>query len=169
MSNATLLPLFWERSFSFSEETTMTFQRRFAVVVLIFLAATAAFGQGFQGGLRGSVKDAAGAVVPGVEVTLTNEATSLPRTTMTNESGEYSFAALDPGSYRLHAALAGFKPQDLTGIRIGTQQFVTLDLKLEVGAVAEAVSVTADVALIETANASTGTVLDTLSLATLPS
>src|SRR5262245_39642920 len=147
----------------------MTFQTRLSVVVLIFLAATAAFSQGFQGGLRGSIRDAGGAVVPGAEVTLTNEATSLSRTTVTNESGEYSFAALDPGSYRLHAALAGFKAIDLTAIRVGTQQFVTLDLKLEVGAVAEAVSVTADVALIETANASTGTVLDTLSLATLPS
>ena len=88
--------------------------------------------------------------------------------TVTNESGEYSFAALEPGSYRLNASLAGFKPVVLTGIRIGTQQFVTLDLKLEVGALAEAVSVTADVPLIETSNASTGTVLDTLALETLP-
>src|SRR5215475_14728545 len=116
-------PWFWETVFL--EETTMTIQRRLAIVVLIFLAATAAFGQGFQGGLRGSVRDAAGAVVPGVEVTLTNEATSLSRTTVTNESGEYSFAALEPGSYRLHAALAGFKTIDLPGIRVGTQQFVT--------------------------------------------
>src|SRR5262245_10319586 len=126
------------------------------------------FGQGFQGGLRGSVRDAAGAVVPGVEVVLTNEATSLSRTTVTNESGEYSFAALEPGSYGLKASLASFKTVDLAGIRIGTQQFVTLDLKLELGALAETVSVGADVPLLETSNASTGTVLDSLSLETLP-
>src|SRR4030095_14755015 len=63
---------------------------------------------------------------------------------------------------------AGFNTIDLAGIRIGTQQFVTLDLKLEVGGLAETVSVSADVPLIETSNASTGTVLDTLSLQTLP-
>src|SRR3989449_10320410 len=141
--------------------TTLTF-------IVLLAASVHSFGQGFQGGLRGSVRDPGGAVVPGVEVTLTNEATNLSRTTITNDSGEYSFAALDPGSYRLNASLTGFKPIALTGIRVGTQQFVTLDLKLEVGALAEAVSVTADVPLIETSNASQGTVLDTLSLQTLP-
>jgi hypothetical protein len=137
-------------------------------VVAILVAAAVSFGQGFQGGLRGAVRDAAGAVVPGVEVVLTNEATNLTRSTISNEAGEYSFAALEPGSYKLHATLVGFKTVDLAGIRIGTQQFVTLDVKLEVGAVAEAVSVTADVPLIETSNASTGTVLDNIALATLP-
>src|SRR5262245_4987824 len=148
-------------------EDLMTSRVTLSFLGLVTLSV-ALLGQGFQGGLRGSVRDAGGAVVPGAEVTLTNEATRLSRMTVTNESGEYSFAALDPGSYQLHASLAGFKPQDLIGIRIGTQQFLTLDLKLEVGAVAEAVSVTADVPLIETSNASTGTVLDTLSLQTLP-
>src|SRR6266566_835796 len=135
---------------------------------LLLAVAINSFGQGFQGGLRGAVRDTGGALVPGVEVMLTNEATSLSRTTVTNDSGEYSFAALEPGSYRLHASLPGFKALDQPGIRIGTQQFVTLDLKLEVGAVAETVSVTAEVPLVETSNASTGTVLDTLSLQTLP-
>ncbi|HYR43448.1 MAG TPA: TonB-dependent receptor [Terriglobia bacterium] len=141
--------------------TTLTF-------IVLLAASLHSFGQGFQGGLRGSVRDSGGAVVPGVEVTLTNEATNLSRTTITNDSGEYSFAALDPGSYRLNASLTGFKPIALTGIRVGTQQFVTLDLRLDVGAVAETVSVTAEVPLVETSNASQGTVLDTLSLQTLP-
>ena len=145
----------------------MSFRGMLWFFVLFGISITT-FGQGFQGGLRGSARDQGGAVVPGVEVTLTNEATSLSRMTVTNDSGEYSFAALEPGSYRLNASLPGFKAIALTGIRVGTQQFVTLDLKLEVGAVAEAVSVTAEVPLIETSNASTGTVLDALSLQTLP-
>src|SRR5262249_331126 len=103
------------------------------LLIVLLTLSVASFGQGFQGGLRGSVRDTGGAVVPGVEVTLTNEATSLSRKTVTNESGEYSFTALDAGSYRLNASLTGFKAIDLTGIRVGTQQFVTLDLKLEVG------------------------------------
>src|SRR2546425_327343 len=145
----------------------MTLRTKLSFIVLL-AASLNSFGQGFQGGLRGAVRDTGGALVPGVEVTLTNEATSLSRTTVTNDSGEYSFAALEPGSYRLHASLAGYKTIDLAGIRVGTQQFVTLDLKLEVGALAEAVSVNADVPLIETSNASTGTVLDSLSLERLP-
>src|SRR6266699_1168390 len=142
---------------------------RAMVFFIAFLAVSvASLGQGFQGGLRGSARDAGGALVPGLEIKLTNESTSLSRTTVTNDSGEYSFAALDPGSYRLNASLTGFRVIDLTGIRVGTQQFVTLDLKLEVGALAEAISVTAEVPLIETSNASQGTVLDTQSLQTLP-
>ena len=76
----------------------MRFRGTISFVVLFTISITA-FGQGFQGGLRGSVRDAAGAVVPGVEVMLTNEATNLSRMTLSNESGEYSFAALESGSY----------------------------------------------------------------------
>src|SRR5262249_15883758 len=136
-------------------EDLMTSRVTLSFIGLVTLSA-ALLGQGFQGGLRGSVRDAGGAVVPGVEVALTNEATSRSRTTVTNDSGEYSFAALEPGSYGLKASLAGFTPIDLAGIRIGTQQFVTLDLKLEVGTLSAAVRVSADVALVENSNASTG-------------
>src|SRR5213593_2673458 len=66
------------------------------------------FSQGFQGGLRGSIKDAGG-VVPGVEVTLTNAQTNISRSTVTNERGEYVFTNVDPGNYTLKAALTGYK------------------------------------------------------------
>ncbi len=125
------------------------------------------FGQGFQGGLRGSIKDAGG-IVPGVEVTLNNEQTNIKRSTVTNERGEYVFANVDPGNYGVKATLQGFKTVDRGGIRIGTQQFLTLDLTLEVGAITENVTVTGSAPLIETSNASTGTVLDTEALQTLP-
>src|SRR5262249_27069713 len=61
-------------------------------LVVVSVAATV-FGQGFQGGIRGSIKDTGG-VVPGVEVTLTNESTNIARTTATNERGEYVFASV---------------------------------------------------------------------------
>src|SRR5881394_2515338 len=93
--------------------------------LLVVAAAGSAFGQGFQGGLRGSIKDAGG-VIPGVEVTLNNEQTNIKRSTVTNERGEYVFANVDPGNYAVKASL------------------------------------------IETGNASTGTVLDSQALATLP-
>src|SRR5881398_1810265 len=138
-----------------------------AVGAFLVAAATGAAGQGFQGGLRGAVKDPNG-VVPGVEVTLTNEATSIKRSVVSNESGEYVFAAVEPGTYTVRAALQGFKTVERRGIRIGTQQFLVLDLLLEVGAIEESVTVTGQSALIETANASQGTVLDSSALQTLP-
>jgi len=128
----------------------------------------AASAQTFQGGLRGAVKDAQG-VIPGVTVTLINEATSVSRDTVTNESGEYSFPALDPGNYTVKATVQGFKTFERRGIRIATQTFVTLDITLEVGAVEETITVTADVPLIETSNASHADVLDAKTLETLPS
>ena len=134
---------------------------------LAVLAATPLFGQGFQGGLRGSLKDPGG-VLPGVEVTLTNEQTNLARTTTTNERGEYSFPSLDPGTYKLKAALQGYKTIEQGGIRVGTQQFLTMDLTMEVGRIEENVTVTGAAPIIETSNASKGTVLDTQALQTLP-
>ena len=129
--------------------------------------SSTAFGQGFQGGLRGSIKDSGG-VIPGVEVTLNNEQTNIKRTTVTNERGEYVFAAVDPGTYSLKAVLQGYKTIDRGEIRIATQSFLTLDLTMEVGQISENVTVTGQAPLIETSNASTGTVLDAQALQTLP-
>src|SRR5258705_5166991 len=128
---------------------------------------TNAFGQGFQGGLRGSLKDAGG-VIPGVEITLTNEQTNIKRSVVSNERGEYVFASVDPGNYAVKATLQGYKSIDRGGIRIGTQQFLTLDLVMEVGAITENVTVTGEAPLIDTANESTGTVLAMQALQTLP-
>jgi hypothetical protein len=127
-----------------------------------------AFAQGFQGGLRGSVKDSGG-VVPGVDVTLTNESTSIARSTTTNERGEYVFAAVDPGTYKIKAVLQGYKTYEQGGLRIGTQQFLTLDVTMEIGRLEENITVTGAAPLIETSNASTGTVLDNQALQSLPS
>jgi hypothetical protein len=136
--------------------------------LLVVAAASSVFGQGFQGGLRGSIKDAGG-VIPGVEVTLTNEQTNIKRSSVTNERGEFVFANVDPGNYAVKATLQGYKTIDRGAIRIGTQQFLTLDLTMEVGAITESVTVTGQAPLIDTSNASTGTTLDSAALQTLPS
>src|SRR4051812_11739015 len=145
----------------------MRFRGALLAALLVVVTAGSVFGQGFQGGIRGSLKDAGG-VVPGVEVTLTNEQTNVKRSTSTNERGEYNFANVDPGNYKVSAALQGYKTVERGGIRVGTQQFLTLDLVMEVGAIEESVTVTGQAPLIETGNASQGTVLDSAALQTLP-
>jgi hypothetical protein len=141
---------------------------RFAVVVMcLVLSPRAGSAQGFQGGLRGAVHDSSG-VVPGVEVTITNESTGIKRSVVSNEVGEYAFVAVEPGTYTVRAALQGFKTVERPGIRIGTQQFLLVDLLLEVGAISENVTVTGQSPIIDTANASKGDVLDSKTLEMLP-
>jgi hypothetical protein len=126
-----------------------------------------AYAQSSQGGLRGVVKDEQG-VIPGVTVTLTNEATNITRETVTNESGEYSFPAIDPATYTVRCAVQGFRSFEQRGIRISTQQFVGLDVVLEVGTIEETITVTADAPLIESTNASVGGVIDAKALESIP-
>lgn len=123
--------------------------------------------QSAQGGLRGTVKDAQG-VIPGAAVTLINEGTSVARETVTNDSGEYSFPAVEPAVYTVRTSVPGFKTFERRGVRISTQQFVGLDIVLELGTLEETITVTADAPLIETTNASVGGVLDTKTLEAIP-
>ena len=100
-------------------------------VVVVCLAAATAAAQSFQGGLRGTVKDAQG-VIPGVTVTLVNQETGVARETASNQVGEYSFPGVVPGVYTVRAAVSGFKTFVRSDARIGTQQFLTLDIVLEI-------------------------------------
>src|SRR5436309_15425211 len=87
--------------------------------VLIVLAGAASVGaQQFTGGVRGLVRDANG-VIPGVTVTLTNEATNISRETVTNEVGQYNFPAVQPGTYTLKTQLTGYKNYASTGLTVG--------------------------------------------------
>ena len=113
--------------------------------------------QATNGSISGLVQDPQGAVVAGAKVTLTNEGTNIGRSVVTNERGEYVFAAVEPGTDTLKITLQGYKTIEQAGIRIGTQQFLTLDETMEVGRIEENVTVTGSAPLIETSNASTGT------------
>lgn len=151
----------------------MRFDRQLLASVIVGLGvilctAGVVRAQSFQGGLRGSVKDAQG-VIPGVTITLTNEGNGVTRDTISNASGEYSFPAVDPGNYVVKAAVQGFKTFERRGVRIGAQQFITLDVTLEVGQLEESITVTADAPLIETSNASHSEVIDSKTLESLPS
>jgi hypothetical protein len=142
---------------------------RASICLSLLLAFTVpVHAQTFTGGVRGVVRDANG-VIPGVTVTLTNEETNASRETVTNEVGQYNFAAVPPGSYTIKSRLNGYKSFDHNGLRVATQQFVTLDVALEPGSIQETVTVTGEGALVDTATASTGGTLDRRQLEQLPS
>jgi hypothetical protein len=138
------------------------------VATIVFLAAaTPLIAQTFHGGVRGAVREPGG-VVPGVALTLVNEATNATRSTVTNNVGEYAFVNVDPGKYTLKVTMQGFKPIESKGIHVGTQQFLTLDFSLEVGSLQEAVTVEGQASALETSNAAVGSTLDEATLQTLP-
>jgi hypothetical protein len=138
------------------------------VCVLVTGAVRDLHAQSSQGGLRGVVRDPQG-VIPGVTVMLSNEQTNTQRQTLTNNLGEYSFPAVDPSSYTVRATVPGYKAFERKGVRIDVQQFLALDITLELGAIEETITVTGESPIIETTNASTGETLDTRTLESIPS
>ena len=137
-------------------------------IACFLLAASLVFGQGFQGSMRGRVVDASGAVVPLAKITITDEGTSISRASVTNDQGEYTFAALTPATYTVIAESGGFKRSEHKGVTVATQQALTLDFTLELGQVSDQINVTSESALIETADASTGQIIDRQKIEDLP-
>src|SRR6516225_8628955 len=103
--------------------------------------------------LQGTITDAQNAVMPGVTVTIQNTATSIERTTVTDAAGQYVAAALQPGHYMVTAHLEGFQDAK-SETDIGPAQTIAMNLKLNVGTLAENVTVTGASPLIDTATAS---------------
>jgi hypothetical protein len=136
--------------------------------LLALVAVSVASAQTFTGGVRGTVQESGG-IVPGVTVQLINQETGATREAVSNEQGAYNFAAVPPGNYTVRAALTGFRTYESTNVRVGAQQFVTLDVTLEVGALEETITVTGAAPLIDTSNATGGGVINSQQLETLPS
>src|SRR4051794_18263704 len=124
--------------------------------------------QTFQGGIRGKVADASGAVIGVAKITLVDEGTGIARATVSNDEGQYSFTALNPATYSITAEKPGFKTLVKKGIVVSTQEFLGVDLQLMIGEVSESINVSVEAPLVETTNASTGQVIDGQKLADLP-
>jgi hypothetical protein len=145
----------------------MRFRWLLALTLLCVVSVVEVQAQSFQGGLRGTVKDEGG-VLPGAVVMLINEETGVTREAISNASGEYAFAAVDPGSYKIMVVMTGYRSFDRSGVRINTQQFLALDVNLEVGAIEETITVVGETPFIDNTNASTGSIIDSTALQTIP-
>ncbi len=137
------------------------------IVLVVLASARASVGQGFQGGLRGSIRDAGGGV-PGAAVTLTNENTNLaarrsPMVRASTPSQRWS-----PDRTSVKVALQGYKTIERAGFASARRAFSSSITACEVGTIEESMTVSGQTPLVETANASHGTVLDRVALETLP-
>ncbi|MGO8759200.1 MAG: carboxypeptidase regulatory-like domain-containing protein [Terracidiphilus sp.] len=106
--------------------------------------------------ITGTVADATGAVVPGVQVTVTNQATGLSQTETTNGSGFYDAESLAPGDYSVTTTKTGFKTQMIKDIHLDPAQRRGLNVKLAVGSQTVSVSVEADAEVVQTESAEAG-------------
>src|SRR5215813_3800981 len=112
--------------------------------ILCALPAGASYGQTVGAGLQGTVSDNTGAVLPAATVAIKNSATGAGIELLTDERGRYLAALLQPGEYEIQASLPGFQKVSRRGIRLAVGQNAVVDIKLEVGQVANQIEVVAD-------------------------
>jgi hypothetical protein len=140
---------------------------KFRVELLLVLA----FGLSAQvnkSNLVGVVRDSSGAAVPGVTLRITNAGTGASRQEVTDYSGLYRANLLDVGTYSLEAEKAGFKKSLRQGVWLPVGETITVDFALEVGGLAETVTVSAASEQLRTETGSVGSTLESQSLSQLP-
>src|SRR5207245_8638469 len=118
--------------------------------------------------ISGTAKDQSGAVLPGVEVHVTQTETAITRDTVTNETGSYVLPNLPIGPYRLEASLPGFRTYAQTGIVLEVNSSPVINVALQVGQVSEQVEVQANATLVETRNVGIGGVIENARILDLP-
>ena len=138
------------------------------LALAVLVAPTAGFAQTTTGTILGEVKDSTGATLPGVTVTAVNQANGLTRETVTDALGTYRFTAMPPGVYTVKAALAGFKEATRADVRLAINSQVAAPFALEVGGVAETITVTEQAPLVDTTENVVRTLVDTQQIASLP-
>jgi hypothetical protein len=124
--------------------------------------------QAVKGSLVGNIMDPSGSVLPGVTVTITEVNTNIAYTAVTNESGNYTFSNLKDGIYRVTGELSGFKRVVRDGVEVPVNSTVRVDMKLEVGAIEESVTVVGASPLLQTDRADTNRIIESVHLTEVP-
>ncbi len=137
-------------------------------VVSLALLSGIGWAQSTTAQISGTVKDPSGAVLPGVEITVTQTATGAKRSTVTNETGNYALVSLPLGPYVLAANLPGFKEYVQSGIVLQVDASPTINVVLQVGQASEQVEVVANAGLVETRSTGIGQVISNQEVAELP-
>src|SRR5262249_6139368 len=105
----------------------------FALALLVLALAAPAFSQSSTGAITGRASDSSGALIPGVEVSITSPAMiGGARTAPTDETGTYRFTQLAPGTYRVSFALPGFKTLNVEGVTLAAGTTMTINGTMEV-------------------------------------
>ncbi|MGE0129157.1 MAG: TonB-dependent receptor [Blastocatellales bacterium] len=141
--------------------TTLTF-------TLILLFTATAHAQVLYGTLVGRVEDQTGAVLAGAKVTVTNKATGQERDATTGADGAYAFRDLQVGVYDLKVTQSGFKAYQKTAVNVALNNTVREDVRMEVGAANESVTITGEAPILQTDRADVSSQLDKAQITNLP-
>jgi hypothetical protein len=139
-----------------------------AGLAMVIFSCSISLGQTTFGAITGTVTDASGAVVPGVEVTLTNLGTNAKQTIKTGPDGIYEFVNVLPGNYRIDAEMAGFMHFSRSPVVVQVQQRYKINIQMEVGAVSQTIEVKAATPLLQPQSSSLGQVIAGRSVSEMP-
>src|SRR6202789_3782964 len=140
-----------------------------ALCLVISLSIPAALhAQSANGRIVGRVSDPTGAILSGAKVTLSNEATGISRDAKSNDSGDYSFVDVAPGTYTVQFELKGFKKNVQKSVIVDVNQVVTLNSALQIGGSQETVEVTSEAPQVDTTSTQLGAVINNRSVNELP-
>ena len=134
---------------------------------MLLLTAATTFAQGTST-FNGRISDPDAAVLPGVTVTVTNEATGVVRTAVTNSEGVYFMPGLEPGVYNVSTDLPGFASAARERVTLAVNSTLTIDFRLGLAGVAETVTVTGEVPLIEATQSKVSATIEATELQNLP-
>jgi hypothetical protein len=124
----------------------------FVFMLGLLLAGPVTFAQGVgsSGGIRGTLTDPAGGVIPKATIVAEDAEKGIRRTSVTDENGQYEFAGLPPATYRLTAKISGFQTEILRDVVVSVGQTVILDFRMKISSGTEVVEVTTESPVVET-------------------
>jgi hypothetical protein len=139
-----------------------------SVAVLLSAFAGLAYGQAPTSTLTGVVVDATGAVIPGAEIAVKNNATGTEFKAVSADNGTWSIPALDPGMYTVTISMTGFKQAVVSNVKLDTGVPATVRATLEVGSTSETVLVEAGGEIVQSQTANITTTISVNQIAHLP-
>lgn len=139
-----------------------------ALFLLISIACTARAGAQSLATLSGVITDSSGAVIGDVRVTVTNTATNVTMSTVTNQSGRYGIVGVAPGKYSIEVTRTGFRTAHETNVVLVVNQSAVFNFVLAVGSIQQSVTVSAQASQTQSSTATLGTVIGTESVNNLP-
>jgi len=145
-----------------------TFVRLFAIVYILVGLSLCGYAQTSSGQISGRIVDPSGAAIPGAVVTLINQATGEVRSDKTEASGEFVFAAVQPGMFTVSVSMPNFKKYEKRNMTLhASERLAAGNIQLEVGTVTESVDVQADQTPIQTESSERSAVVDSKELTTM--
>lgn len=138
------------------------------VLTVLLAGASTTMGQAVNATVLGTVTDSSGGAVANAKVTITETNTGISHTSQTNDSGNYIFPDLPPGTYKVVAEQSGFKRESRAGIDVVVNTTGRVDLVLQPGDMSETITVEAETPILQTERADTGRKLETVLTENIP-